>query len=114
MLDHSIDILTVSMLILSAMFGTHMCAQVHARSIPPAEEWFTCSMLSFYDINCSSACFIIDCLHAFFGKRTSIFNRLFANLSKAWVNGWIIHGTCFTSQYTTRTPLCFERWVFWI
>src|SRR6185369_6628375 len=94
--------------------SANMCAQVHSCSVPPAEERFTCSLLSFDEINGSSTGLIIDRFHSFLCERTSVLNSLFTDFTKARVHRCIIGGAGFAFQHTARSPLRFKGWVLWI
>ncbi len=84
-LDHSIRVFIVSGM---SVFLLHVGAEVHPRSVPPAEERLAGLVLSGDELLGSCEGFLIDRLHPLLGQRTSIDDRLAA----------------FTSALQWRTP----------
>src|SRR5450432_376914 len=85
---------------------------MHPSTIVPKEKWFTCFDRAFHEIQRMRKQFFISNLHTISSQRASVFDRLFANLAKAWIHCRIIYVSCLAVKYAARTKVLVEIRVF--
>src|SRR5215510_16484982 len=81
------------------MLRPHMCAEVHASGIEPAEERRTRPHLTLHEIDCRRRRFIVDGFHALPGERAGVFDGLSADPAPAWLLGGVIPIRCLATQH---------------
>ena len=66
MLDHSVNVLAISMGVAPTVFGTDVRSQVHAGGVEPAEERLARFALTLHELDCAFGSLVVDRLHSLF------------------------------------------------
>ena len=69
-----------------------MRVEVHARAVPPYEEWLVRPGLALDEIDGRVAGIVVDGLHALLGEWAGVLDLLLADLAEALVDGGVIGG----------------------
>src|ERR1700733_8214112 len=67
-----------------------MRTQMHSRGVHPDEERLAGSRLTLDEIDRGTRGLVVDRFHALSGQRSGVFDLLFADPAKAWIDRWII------------------------
>ena len=108
-LDHAVDVLAVAVLVLAAVLGLDVRAQVHARAVPPAEERLAGGVLPLHVVDGGGGGLVVDRLHPLLGERAGVFDRLLADLAEARVVGRVVLVGRLALEHAARAPLGLER-----
>ena len=91
--------------IATAMIGTNMGTQMHARRVEPAEERLAGGLLPLHVVDGRGRGLVVDRFHALLGQRTGILDGLLADLAEAGIDGWIVAVGRLASQHAARAEL---------
>src|SRR5882724_12188978 len=99
MLNHAVDVFAVTVLIAATVLRADVRAQVHSRSVEPAEEWLVRRVFALHEIDRGGGSLVIDCLHALLGERAGVLNRLLADFPEARIDSGVVSVSGFALEH---------------